>query len=348
MNGTNRSENILLTEDGKVQNPIDSNIFLLVTKCISSVIGIPLNLLVAIIIIRLRRLYSKPRHIFLLGIILSDLFIYVPVIIEFIYWIVPSNYICEAYVAVVDLPYAALLLNMLLALVDRYVAIKIPLWHRKRITVRFALVCFLLSSASIICITKFVYIFNFASIRCEISFDHSRVVGLTMAVLFVLCVIANSIVYRQTRTLLQKRHIDVENNVMPETIVTKNRNATCANVESSNTSFSMAIHVDRQTLHKMKMDATRTLITSVTSLFALALPPLLFFLTLYFCRLFGTYQCSRISWMAPYFKELLGLFHAAINPMICLLRNDEFRLVVKLNIDNRTSRNQAGELIVLK
>ena len=33
MNGTNRSENILLTEDGKVQNPIDSNIFLLVTKC---------------------------------------------------------------------------------------------------------------------------------------------------------------------------------------------------------------------------------------------------------------------------------------------------------------------------
>ena len=371
MDHFNQTGNILLTEDGKVQHPINVDLFLIVTKCITSVIGIPLNLLVAIIIIRLRRFHSKPRHIFLLGIIFSDLFIYVPVLIEFVYWNSPVNYVCEAYVAVVGLPYSILLLNMLLALSDRYIAIKNPLWHRKRVTVRFAVICLLLSSASSVFIMKFVYIFGFAPIRCEIWFDHGRVVGLTTVLLFVLCTIANFIVYRQTKTLLQKSRTvkpeindiglrtfiqnqettDVESqaasqiyvgnntNTTPalievQTIGNKTRNATDSNVD---TSASMAIHVDSKTLHKMEMEATRTLITSVTSLFAMALPPVLLFLTVYFCRLIGTFQCSRVSWVAPYFK-IFGLIHSSINPLIWLLRNDEFRLVLTLKID-RTSRN---------
>ena len=371
MDHFNQTGNILLTEDGKVQHPINVDLFLIVTKCITSVIGIPLNLLVAIIIIRLRRFHSKPRHIFLLGIIFSDLFIYVPVLIEFVYWNSPVNYVCEAYVAVVGLPYSILLLNMLLALSDRYIAIKNPLWHRKRVTVRFAVICLLLSSASSVFIMKFVYIFGFAPIRCEIWFDHGRVVGLTTVLLFVLCTIANFIVYRQTKTLLQKSRTvkpeindiglrtfiqnqettDVESqaasqiydgnntNTTPalievQTIGNKTRNATDSNVD---TSASMAIHVDSKTLHKMEMEATRTLITSVTSLFAMALPPVLLFLTVYFCRLIGTFQCSRVSWVAPYFK-IFGLIHSSINPLIWLLRNDEFRLVLTLKID-QTSRN---------
>ncbi len=371
MDHFNQTGNILLTEDGKVQHPINVDLFLIVTKCITSVIGIPLNLLVAIIIIRLRRFHSKPRHIFLLGIIFSDLFIYVPVLIEFVYWNSPVNYVCEAYVAVVGLPYSILLLNMLLALSDRYIAIKNPLWHRKRVTVRFAVICLLLSSASSVFIMKFVYIFGFAPIRCEIWFDHGRVVGLTTVLLFVLCTIANFIVYRQTKTLLQKSRTvkpeindiglrtfiqnqettDVEsqaasqiyvgNNtnrtpalIEVQTIGNKTRNATDSNVD---TSASMAIHVDSKTLHKMEMEATRTLITSVTSLFAMALPPVLLFLTVYFCRLIGTFQCSRVSWVAPYFK-IFCLIHSSINPLIWLLRNDEFRLVLTLKID-RTSRN---------
>ena len=218
---------------------------------------------------------------------------------------------------------------------------------------------------------KFVYIFGFAPIRCEIWFDHGRVVGLTTVLLFVLCTIANFIVYRQTKTLLQKSRTvkpeindiglrtfiqnqettDVESqaasqiyvgnntNTTPalievQTIGNKTRNATDSNVD---TSASMAIHVDSKTLHKMEMEATRTLITSVTSLFAMALPPVLLFLTVYFCRLIGTFQCSRVSWVAPYFK-ILGLIHSSINPLIWLLRNDEFRLVLTLKID-RTSRN---------
>ena len=372
MDHFNQTGNILLTEDGKVQHPINVDLFLIVTKCITSVIGIPLNLLVAIIIIRLRRFHSKPRHIFLLGIIFSDLFIYVPVLIEFVYWNSPVNYVCEAYVAVVGLPYSILLLNMLiLALSDRYIAIKNPLWHRKRVTVRFAVICLLLSSASSVFIMKFVYIFGFAPIRCEIWFDHGRVVGLTTVLLFVLCTIANFIVYRQTKTLLQKSRTvkpeindiglrtfiqnqettDVESQAASQIYVGNNTNRTPALIEvqtignktwnatdsNVDTSASMAIHVDSKTLHKMEMEATRTLITSVTSLFAMALPPVLLFLTVYFCRLIGTFQCSRVSWVAPYFK-IFGLIHSSINPLIWLLRNDEFRLVLTLKID-QTSRN---------
>ena len=67
---------------GTVKNVYNLDVKLLIAaKVISCVVGIPLNVFVAVNIIRLRRLHSKPRNIFLLAIIFSNLLIFIPTII---------------------------------------------------------------------------------------------------------------------------------------------------------------------------------------------------------------------------------------------------------------------------
>ena len=120
----------------------------------------------AIIIIRLRRLHSKPRNIFLLGIIFCNLLTLVPAFIEIIYWVLPVEFVCQSYVAVVGLPNNISLWNMLLALIYRYVAIQYPIWHREKVTVCRVIYFLLFSSVFLIFRQKFVFIFGFELIRC--------------------------------------------------------------------------------------------------------------------------------------------------------------------------------------
>ncbi len=323
---------------------------------------------IAIIIIRLRRLHSKPRNIFLLGIIFSNLLAFVPAVIELIYWNLPLEAVCQAYLAVVGLPYAILLLNMLSALIDRYVAIKFPLWHRKKVTVRRVCGFLVLSSSFTICLLKFVYISGFIPLCCEIRFIHSKVLGVITIGLFVLCIIVHFVVFRQTKTILKESRTrnplkserlrspcrnqnnaielngqnmmmgsnELANELVP--IENESRNTKTSGMVLGTTidrSSSMVIQVDGGTLSRMEMEATRTLIAGVTSLFVTACPPIIFFLIVHSCKLINNFECINLNWLAPYLRELF-LIHAVYNPLIWLLRNDEFWLVLKNKIDGIT------------
>jgi hypothetical protein len=126
------------TTDGQL--PVDLDTFLIVSKLISCSVGIPLNLSVVIAVTRHRQLRNRPRNIFLLGISFSYLTFFVPAIIELIDWKLSSiESVCQANVAVIiGPPHALLLLNMSLALIDRYVAINHPVWYREKMTVSLA------------------------------------------------------------------------------------------------------------------------------------------------------------------------------------------------------------------
>ena len=336
MNITALEYGIILTKSGEVQNPINLDAFLAVAKLLCSFVGIPLNVLIAIVIIRQRHLRNKPRNVFLLGIILSNLSASLPVTIELAYWIVPTESMCQAYNAVVGLPYSVLLLNMLLALADKYVAIKFPLWHRKKVTVRLVVGALLLSLVLVTFILKFVFIFRLAPIRCEILFVHVKVMGLTTVILFVSCIIANFIVYRQTRALLQQtrtlsgheprnnQEAIIENNVMEEHV-----ELSTFQIPNVNPSSNMAIHVDGENQRKLETEATRTLLAGVTSLFVFACPPMIFFFSVFTCRLINNdVECSSLTWLSPYFK-IMGLSHTVYIPLIWLVRDEELRLALK-------------------
>lgn len=354
-------EDVLFINDGEKQKPINLDVFLILTKVACSFLGIPLNVLIAIFIIRFRRFHSKPRHIFLLGIILSNLFAFASVVIELTYWMAPNDLVCQSFVAVVGLPYALLLFNMLLALADRYVAIKNPMWHRKKVTARRVAWALLLGWVSISLVLKFIYIFGLAPLQCEIRMLHNKLLGWTRTVLFILCIITNFIVYRQTKTLLKEsRMLNSSKNTSQTFLQHKRFNATPnsnnsnggnnvlvemiqlapietrnilvpnrASVSSSDPSSGAVIQFNSGTLSQMELEATRTLISGVTSLFLMACPLIIFFLVITFCRFFynTTIECNSISWLAPYFKEF-SLIHTVYLPLLWLLKNDEFRLVL--------------------
>ena len=365
MNASSSQEDILLTQNGEPQKPIDINAFLFVTKFLSCFIGIPPNMFIAIIIIRLRRLHSKPRNIFVLGIISSNLFTFVPAFMEMIYWIVPLEIICQAYVTVVGLPNMILLWNMLLALIDRYVAVQYPIWHREKVTVRRVIYFLLFSSALLIFLLKFVYIFGFAPLRCEIWLVHATIAGWILIMLFISCVIINLIVYRQTKTLLQKTRTqnpskrstqttsnrkkrfsgeaDHQENVAEEREIDEielvNLNAIInePNGKSSvgvvsNLSSTMAVHVDSETRNRMELEAARTFVVGVASLFAMIFSIIFLFTIINLCRLVTKFECVNLTWLVPYAKEL-PLLHSVYNPIIWLIRNDELWLVLKSKID---------------
>ena len=365
MNDSNNQEGVLLTTSGEPQKATEINAFLIITKVLSCFIGIPLNVFVAIIIIRLRRLHSKPRNIFLLGIIFSNLLTFVPALIEVIYWVLPLDIVCQSYVAVGGLPNTLLLWNMLLALIDRYVAIKYPIWHREKVTVRRVIYFLLFSSVFLGFLIKFVFIFGLIQLRCTVWTVHSKVVGLTMAILFVLCVIAHFIVFQQTKTLLQKNRTlcpstkesigmqtfsnrkrrfsgedNNQENVFAEGKINEREGDVDLNAIVSappnltsvvNLSSNMVIHVDNEKLSRMELEAARTLVIGVASLFAMTFAILVLFIILYVCQL-NKFECDSVRWLAPYFKEL-WLIHSVYNPIIWFMRNDEIWLLLKNKID---------------
>ena len=122
-------------------NKTDSTVSLLSFLPISNIccisIGLPLNLLIAVLIIFQRRLH-KPRHIFWLGVIFSGLFAQLVSLNELLAsYVVPEHRpTCITFNLLVGIPYANLLLNVFFCLLDRYVAFTYPMWHKKQMKIK--------------------------------------------------------------------------------------------------------------------------------------------------------------------------------------------------------------------
>lgn len=340
----NENQSEIVIVDGQMKSPIDRDLVLIIFKLLCSIIGIPLNGLMAVAVLRLRRLHSKPRNIFLMGITVSNLLAFVPPILEIIYYFLPNELLCLAFVFTNRLPDVYLLLNIFLSLMDRYVAIRYPLWHRKKVTVLHVFVGLVFSFTLITVISKFFYIFRLVPLRCQINRVAYRTVILVCLFLFILCVASRVIVYLQTRKLLRdqrssnfpiRSHPPEE--IMEMVALSINNDAADISarpaVEFSAalpTVIDLGVRVDQRMLHKMELDATKTLVAGVTSLFVLCCPAFILYLSLAICRLSSAeFSCSsKFSWMFSYLKQL-GLIHAIYHPIMYMAWNQEFTSVFK-------------------
>ena len=343
------SLDILLDEYGGVYNPIEIRDPILITlKFVCCFIGMPLNISIAVTIIRHRRLHRKPRNIFLLGIIFSySSFLIVPMI-ELFYWgLFQLESLCHAYVAVVSLPHFLLLCNMFLALGDRFVAINYPLLHREKMTVCLASCIVSFTSILLVISLKFVYIFRLEPLRCVVWLVRVKMLLIILAVFFVSCTSLNFVVYRQTKALLRqcrtlnpapddglmsRDHVAVHGNRFESIELAPIENesrflrastsSTTNNENSSSVIRPMSIHVDRRRLGQIEMETTLTLIFGVTSMVVIVLPYIIFIVLFSLCRLVSQTECSDLNWLSPYLLEM-ALINAVYSPLIFLLRNRE-------------------------
>jgi hypothetical protein len=346
----NNQDEIVLTQNVDIFNPVEIDFILTVAHFLCCSIGIPLNVSIVVTIVRLRRLYRKPRNIFLLGIIFSNLSFFVPAIIKLIYWgLYPIEFVCQIYVALVGVPQGLLSLNMLLALIDRYLAISHPLYHREKMTVRLACGLVPLSSSLVVFLLKFVYILGVGTLRCEVWLFHTKIVLIILTVVFASCIALNVIVYRRTRNHLSESQCfasltnDADNSHQIQTVETINLGNVTERNESRATAVvqndgtypiirPMSIHVSRQKLCQMEMEAAHTLVVGVTSVIITSLPPTIFVSIFLVCRFVSQSECSHLNWLAPYMIEL-GLIKIVTSPLIFIVRSKELRtaLTCRLN-----------------
>ena len=342
MNSSNGScYQVVLTSTGQVFNPIAllDDTQLIIAHSVCCLIGIPFNVSIAVAIVRHRRLRKKPRNIFLLGIILSNLSFSFPAIAKLIYWtLYPIEPVCQSYVAFVGVPQGLLSLNMLLALGDRYFAINHPLRHREKMTVRLASVILTLGCILLIFVLKFVYIVGLAPLRCEVCLVHVQIILIVLTILFVSCTALHFIVYRQTKILLREfRSIYPSANPEDEWIELANIRNESGNNErmsftSTNDNYSsvpapvnrLSIHGNKKQISRVKIETTRTLICGLTSLLITTFPPVIFVSGFLMCRWISQSECSHLSWLAPYMMEM-GLINFISSPLIFLIRNKELR-----------------------
>lgn len=357
MNTTEKDFTLWNTED--LQNLMNINTGMLVMKVACSFVGIPFNMFIAIIIVHLRRLHSKPRNIFLLAMILSNLFFYVPIAFELAYWFYPSEFLCEAYVVTVGLPNILLLLYTLLALLDRFVAITRPQCHREKVTIKRAIGCLLVVSALAVIIKQLIYTVQDFLLICKPQSLCFTAVDWPMAVLCVLCISTYSIVCCNAITILRsynrkrepkdvrqsssRRGFDgITPNTTPVPVSTRNghrfsdiisndlrRGSPLVNVRAENfNSTSVSIQTTNGTISDMEIEATRSLIISVASLFMMSCIFLIYFLFFFLCQISTKPECLYVALLAPYAKEV-WCFHPVLNPIICLVKNTELYFAFK-------------------
>lgn len=135
--------------DGRIKSPFQTNMVSAIGYGICCFVGLPLNFYIIYSIVTNKRMYTKPRDIFLLFRIISGSLTLIEAIIDIInfkFHFEANEHLCRFYVLLMSLPRILFFLNLFLSLLDRYGALYHSMWHWRRITVRFVVISLLSSN----------------------------------------------------------------------------------------------------------------------------------------------------------------------------------------------------------
>ena len=178
--------------------PLTLHPFQVTFRSVAFVIGVPLNLFVAWVIVSSRRLHYA-RNAIWLGVTLSNLLHLIPIPVEFLVSFQQSYAACQVLVVVAGKPYVILLINLLLATCDRFISTKWPLFHKKHVTViRVIVIQVSSSTVTFLLLTVHFWAFN-EPIQCSFKPWVLKLNLALISILTLLCVVAKLIVYIMDR-----------------------------------------------------------------------------------------------------------------------------------------------------
>ncbi len=340
--------------EGSIIHYMDT--FLSVVHLVCAFIGFPLNLLVISFILHSRRLH-KPRNIVWLGIAFSNILILLNRSLEFCAFVLQDRNLCRIFVFMVGLPYASLLLNLFLALVDRYISITYASWYRRKVRMCYIIVGQIIAFSLLVIVTKFSYVFQFTSVDCHVNSTNGIEVAIVIHILITLCITGQIVVYYKTKKYLSGA-LDIGN---PPTEITLSiiRSPEIApiieegaNLEIDNTfvnsertpsrlkpsaqhhdsqgflnkdTNSFFVRIGNQSISRLELEAARNLTAGIISLSIFAFPSFVLFAIGMGCvHLFSDVErCSAVAWASAYTSEL-NLFITIYNPIYFIVRCRDF------------------------
>ena len=102
-------------------------------------------------------------------------------------------------------PNVILLLNILIALIDQWISISKPKFHREKFTSRLVLASSLAVNFFVILLLNFVYVFGVAEIHCAYNEHHMLTVAIVWVLLLFSCIVLAVLIYDKTRPSAAKR-----------------------------------------------------------------------------------------------------------------------------------------------
>ena len=339
--------------------PIKLDFFQSTCHLLLASVGIPLNLIIAIVILACRRLRNKPRNVLWLGVTFCNILTLLTILVEVLAFHTENSFLCLCFVSMTGVAYTCLLYVLLLALLDRYAAIAHPLWHRSKVTVRRVVIGQIGGCSFFLFLIKFPFITQAAPLRCNIVSVHGKIIFLSNTTLFVLCIIAQIIVYTKTRQYFNSQRngetsvtfvrsprqcrettpaiMDREPSIphdpnQPEVIIISRISNLLSNDLPQNdlraeNGGTLQIHHHHGN-RRMEVEATRRLLAGVLSLVLFTFPTLLLAFIDWGCRMtYGVDQCYHIGVLTFYARELL-LGHLLYNPIQYMVKSREFSSTV--------------------
>lgn len=321
--------------NGNINNQFQEDLYatvspvLFVFRWLAFCIGVPIQLLVAIVILKSRRLHN-PRNAFCLGNICCCFSILTMSAYEYLLLIYRPNcpLWCQIYGVLVGSPYTSLLVTIFWAIIDRWFAISFPIKHRKHVTVFRVAVCLVTSWILVLVMNTSSYWLgrNQISISCTVNSDIMKWVSLSHLALVGLIIVAQVAVYIRTRNYLR---FNAQLSMRYKHSKTR-KNSTLEADE-------YFVHLPNKTICRLELEASVTLVCGVTCLCVSALPLATTFLALIICQIHVSHlNCNHPTFIAfiPYVRDML-LLHVVIGPILYITRSREFSKALRRTLPFR-------------
>ena len=281
------------------------NNYLLVVFVLLCAFGFPLNceLFYRIFFSNDKKLRNRPRYVIKLFMTFSSIFTMFINLMKIVHFLLPNDPMCRFFVSIINVSYVTFLFNTLMSLIDCFVAIVFPLWHRSKVTARrvcFGLIALNLAMAVAL---KWMFIFQVVPLRCAVPVIHAVNFRLIVNILFVLCC-----VFQIADFVLVWLHL-------PRSTHDEETETTAMRVHGQNNA----------SINRMELKSIKQFLTGLIPFFCLSLPLLIVPSTFQMiCKNKPNSKdvCNDFTCIIPFAMILVSL-HAIVTPLMSLCLNKD-------------------------
>jgi Serpentine type 7TM GPCR chemoreceptor Srsx len=225
---------------------------------------------------------------------------------------------CQLFPAAMGKPYPVLLINMLLATLDRFIYTKWPLLHKTHVTVWCALVVPFCCSVGALLGLIYNFLSGVTPFRCGLDPKTGKIFTIAIGTLAVSCILAKLFVYFVAKKA-SNRHI----------IVDKEIEFTDLNSQEPDerNQKTLGVHCNGHRTRQMELNATMTLVANLIPIILIVSLSCLYLLSQVVCKQFFD-DCEMLNHLEMFYHELI-LLHVFTDLLVYIVRSLEFRSAVR-------------------